>query len=293
MHGREIFFEVVSSLPGRLTKRWARFLGARRSLILCFHGVGPSNVRIDPGFLRVRPEIFRSQLNLLREASFEFVTVDEFARRAEGGEPAPGLVALSFDDGMDDNHAFLLPILREYGVPATVYVTTGLIGKPNPWMPRDSGARMMTVAELRDLVDAGVEIGAHTVTHPDLSKLDFETCLREVGDSRRTLEELLGIPVRTFAYPFCRYGPAAVEAVRASGFTAAVTCKGLGRWSPYELPRLMVTGKDGMPSFLLKLEGLHQPIYHSPPGRLVRAATRRFRNRRRARLDGRGLDETL
>ncbi len=279
---------MIASVGARLSRRWARFVRSRRSVILCYHGVGPSNLRIDPGFLRVPPAAFRTQLDLLREAGFEFVTVAEFAERSSGGEPPPGLVALSFDDGMDDNHAFVLPILQEYGVAATVYVTTGLIGQPNPWMAKDSGARMMTVPELRDLVSAGFEIGAHTVSHADLSQLDFESCLREVAESRRTLEESLGVPVRTFAYPFCRFGPAALSAVRAAGFAAAVTCEGFGSWSPYELRRTLVTGKDGTARFLLKLAELYEPIFSSSPGRVARAATRGFRNRRRLRREAGG-----
>jgi peptidoglycan/xylan/chitin deacetylase (PgdA/CDA1 family) len=254
-------------------------LRRHRSVILLYHGVGPSNTRIDPGFLRVRPAVFRAQIELLREAGFEFVTVAEFAERADGREPPRGLVALSFDDGMDDNHAVVLPILREHGLRATVYVTTGLIGKPNPWMAPESQARMMTVDELRDLVAADFEIGAHTVTHPDLSQLDFESCLREVRESRLALERLLGVTVRTFAYPACHYGPAALAAVRSAGFTAAVTCQGLGSWRPFELQRSLVSGKDGMPSFLLKVAGLYQPLIDSVPGRGVRAVTRGIRMR--------------
>ena len=269
----------------RTYRRVARALRARRSIILCYHGVGPSTTQTDPGFLRVRPEAFRAQLDVLLGAGFEFLTVTELIDRAGGDEPPPGLVALSFDDGMDDNHEYVLPILEAQGLPATVYVATGLIGKSNPWMADDSGARMMTTAELRDLVHAGFEVGAHTVTHPDLSQLDFETCLREMTESRRTLESLLGVEVRTLAYPYCRYGPAALAAARAAGFVAAVTCEGRGNWEPYELKRSMITGKDGLAIFLLKLTEQYQPLFNSRPVRLIRALTRGARTRRRQRAE--------
>jgi peptidoglycan/xylan/chitin deacetylase (PgdA/CDA1 family) len=164
-------------------------------------------------------------------------------------------------------------------------VTTGLIGRPNPWMAPESGARMMTVDELRELAAAGFEIGAHTVSHPDLSRLGFDECLREMRESRDELERTLGIEVRTFAYPSCHYGRAAVEAARAAGFTSAVTCQGLGSWKHYELRRSLVSGKDGTASFLVKLTGLYEPLSASPPGRLARAATRASRDRRRDRRD--------
>jgi peptidoglycan/xylan/chitin deacetylase (PgdA/CDA1 family) len=196
----------------------------------------------------------------------------------DGGPPPPGIVAISFDDGMEDNHDVVLPILREYGVPATVYVVTGLIGKPNPWM---SGSRMMTEDELRTLAAAGVELGAHTVSHPDLSTLGYDACLDEMVGSRDALERIAGRPPRTFAYPFCRYGEAAIAAARAAGFDAAVTCHERGGWTPYELRRPMITGKDGLPSFVLKLTGAYYPLFHSPPGRALRAATRGLRGRLR------------
>jgi peptidoglycan/xylan/chitin deacetylase (PgdA/CDA1 family) len=281
---------VIAATDSLISRLWMRAVVSRRSVILCYHGVGPSNIRIDPGFLRIRPKAFQAQVDLLYGAGFEFITVAEFAELAAGGTPPPGLVALTFDDGMDDNHAFVMPMLRRYGIRATVYVATGLIGRPNPWMATDSGARMMTLDELRELVAADFEIGAHTVSHPDLSQLDLETCLHEVGDSRRVLEEQLGVPVRTFAYPFCRYDRKAIAAVRTAGFIAAVTCEGRGSWSRYELPRTIITGKDGLPSFLLKVASLHEPIYSSAPVRLVRSGTRGFRERRRERRDRPGSD---
>ena len=268
-------------MTSQVALRLARLIRARRSAILLYHGVGPTSMSIDPGFLRVRPEAFRAQLGLLLGAGYEIVTVGEFAERSGGQKPPPGMVALSFDDGMDDNHSVVLPVLREHGLRATIYVTTGLIGKPNPWMSPASGARMMTVDELGELAAAGFEIGAHTVTHPDLSRLGFDECLSEMRESRDELERTLGVEVRTFAYPSCHYGPAAAEAARSAGFTAAVTCQGLGTWKRYELRRSLVSGKDGMASFLVKLTGLYEPLSASPPGRLARATTRAWRGRRR------------
>ncbi len=275
-----------------LRSRWtwltpaASALRKRRSLVLAYHGIAESSAAVDPEFLRVAPEVFRGQLDVLLGAGFEVVTVAELARRAAGRTPPPGLVALSFDDGMDDNHSILLPILQAYGLPATVYVTTGLIGKPNPWM-KLGASRMMTEGELRDLVAAGVELGAHTVTHPNLEELDYDSCLREMVESRDLLAELTGQPVRTFAYPFCMYGEAAVRAARAARFDAAVTCLDRGSWAPFEMRRVMITGKDGPASFALKLAELYGPLFHSRAGQLARVSTRGARSRGRALLERR------
>jgi peptidoglycan/xylan/chitin deacetylase (PgdA/CDA1 family) len=191
------------------------------------------------------------------------------------------LVALSFDDGMDDNHSTLLPILKARNAVATVYVTTGLIGQENPWMAPGT-SRMMVEDELRDLVAAGVELGAHTVTHPNLAEMGYDDCLREMVESRDRVAEISGQPVRTFAYPFCAFGDDAVRAARDAGFEAALTCQWQGSWEPYTMKRVMIGGKDGPSSFLLKLYELYGPLFHSPAGRAFRVSTRALRSRVRA-----------
>ena len=264
----------------------ARALRRRRSLICAYHGVAESNAQVDPDFLRVSPSAFRGQLEVLLGAGFEMVTVADLAARANGAEPPAGMAALSFDDGMDDNHANLLPILREYGVPASVYVISGLVGKENPWMAPGTG-RMMTEDELLDLHRAGIELGAHTVTHPNLEELGYEECLEEMTAGRDFLQELTGAPVRTFAYPFCKYGNDAMRAARDAGFDAAVTCHWRGSWDPFEMKRVMITGKDGPPSFGLKAWELYGRLFHSAPGRAARTATRGVRTRVRAAREAR------
>ena len=275
-------------VPWRAALPAVRSLARRRSLILSYHGVAESNADVDPEFLRVSPEAFRGQLDLLLGAGYKIVTVAELAAaaRAADGEPPPGLAALSFDDGMDDNHHNLLPILREYGVPASVYVATGLIGKENPWMVPGT-SRMMVEDELLELHAAGIELGAHTVTHPNMEELTYEECLQEITDSRDYLRELTGAPIRTFAYPFCKYGDEAIRAARDAGFEAAVTCQWRGSWDPFQMKRVMITGKDGAPSFALKVWELYGRLFHSAPGRVARTATRGVRRRVRSVLEAR------
>lgn len=253
-------------------------------MILAYHGLGEAPPDSDPHHLLVHPDRFRTHVGLLSEAGFQFITVAELAARTPaGGTPPPGLAAISFDDGMEDNFSEALPILRELGIPATVYVLTGAIGAPNPWLSPKSGRRMMNGEELRALAQAGLELGAHTVTHPDLSRLDAEACLKEMTESKDAVEEITGEPVRTFAYPFGHYGPAAMQAARAAGFEAAVTCVNRGSWDPFELKRTLVTGRDGLGSFLARVSGIYEPLVLSRAGTAARRATAGVRSRLRAR----------
>ena len=147
---------------------------------------------------------------------------------------------------------------------------------------------MMTEDELRDLAAAGVELGAHTVTHPDLSTLDKAACLQEMAESRREIEEhhrrarCAPSPTRSAATATPPWRPP-----RRPGFLAAVTCEGRGGWAPYEMKRAMLTGKDGWPTFLLKLGDAYQPLFDSAPGRFARVASRAARRRVRELRAGR------
>jgi peptidoglycan/xylan/chitin deacetylase (PgdA/CDA1 family) len=252
-----------------------------RSVILGYHGVSRPSLRNDLSRLLVHPSRFRAQLELLVEAGFQFVTVSQLARLAAGGEPPAGYAAISFDDGMRNNHTIALPILREYDIPATVYVTIGFIGGVSPWIGDGADNKMLSEQEIRELAAAGWELGAHTMTHPDLCVLDYDACRAEIEDSKSALERLGGRPVETFAYPFGRYGPETVAATRDSGLLAAVTT-GSGSWAPYELTRAMVGAREPMPLMLLKLADRYEPLLRSRPvsamrqmSKLVRARTQR------------------
>jgi peptidoglycan/xylan/chitin deacetylase (PgdA/CDA1 family) len=262
----------------------------KRSFALCYHGVGETSIRIDPRFLRVSPKRLRAQIEVLRDAGYEFVTLSELVASGpgNGSPPRAGLVALTFDDGYADNHDTLLPMLREYAIPATIYITTGLMGRPNPWLAPDSGMRMMTPEEVVACSKAGLEIGAHTLTHPDLSLVGAEGCRREVTGSRDVLRELTDTPVHSFAYPYFHVGPEAVHAVRDAGYASAVTGVGYGDYSPLTYERTAISGKDGLASFTLKLLGRYDPLLDSAPLRVARAATRSLRRRSWELLDHRG-----
>jgi len=250
----------------------------RRPIVLGYPGVAPSRRRDDLSMLLVAPDRFRAQVEMLLAAGFSFVTLAELARLGAGGMPPPGLAALTFDDGMRNNHEVALPILREYAIKATVYVTIGFIDRTSPWIGPGGDGAMMTRSQLRELVAEGWELGAHTMTHPDLSTLDYDACLREISESRAALEQIGGAPVQTFAYPFGRYGPEAIAAARDSGLIAAVTT-GSGSWAPYEITRAMIGAADPLPIVLLKLTDRYEPLLKSPPMRVLRRASKQLRGR--------------
>ncbi|HEV2981919.1 MAG TPA: polysaccharide deacetylase family protein [Solirubrobacteraceae bacterium] len=265
-------------IDGGLAQRALAKIARRRAVVLGYHGVARARRRDDLSMLLVAPDRFRAQLELLLGAGFRFVTLADFAREAGGSEPPAGLAAITFDDGMRNNHEVAWPILAEYSIPATVYVTIGFIDGSSPWVGGGGDAAMMSEDQLRELAGAGWELGAHTMTHPDMSALGYEQCLAEIRDSAQALQRICGAPVETFAYPFGRYGPAAIAAARDAGMLAAVTT-GSGSWDPFELTRAMVGAADPLPVMLLKLTDRYEPLLASPPMRAARNASKQIRAR--------------
>jgi peptidoglycan/xylan/chitin deacetylase (PgdA/CDA1 family) len=218
------------------------------------------------------------QINLLREAHFRFVTMAALARMADGDTMPPGYAAVTFDDGFRSNYTTALPILSDLGIPATVYVTNSFIDGTSPWTGAGCDGAMMSPGQLRDLVAAGWELGGHTMTHADLSLLSYDECRQEIEQGVAELERVARAHVQTFAYPFGRYGPAALRAVRDAGLLAAVTT-GSGSWSRFEMTRAMVGAADPLPIVLLKLTDRYEPLLRSAPARGLRTVSKRARER--------------
>jgi peptidoglycan/xylan/chitin deacetylase (PgdA/CDA1 family) len=256
-----------------------RRLCRTRAVILGYHGVADCPREDDQRMLQLPPAKLRVQVERLLSAGYHFVTVAELAGRAAGQAPPSGLAAVSFDDGMRNVRTTALPILTELGVPATVYVPTDWLGGRNPWIGPGGDGAILTAGELHELAAAGWELGSHTHTHADLSKLDYDGCRREIDSSCQVLESIAGQRVQTLAYPYGRYHAQAIAAARDAGLLAAVaTCS--RSWKPYELTRAMIGSADPFPVVLLKLTDRCDSLLRSRPLRLARRANEHVREYR-------------
>jgi peptidoglycan/xylan/chitin deacetylase (PgdA/CDA1 family) len=271
---------LASSATSRLWRWIARLARRRRSAILAYHGVQRLSQAEDPELLNIDPDQFEGHIRLLADAGFEFVTVREFMERS-----SPGLIAISFDDGLLNLRTVALPILERHGIPATVYVPTAFIGQPYPWTTADSGLRIMDAEDIAAMAEAGIEIGAHGVNHRDLSQCTYEESLEEMTGSRDALERITGRDVTTFAYPYFRFSDDAERAARDAGFAVALSNSMLARDDdPFAYPREMVTPQHGAGSLALKVLGRYDWLTQSWPGTLARFVTRPLRRRPKAPL---------
>ncbi len=167
-------------------------------------------------------------------------------------------VVITFDDGLACAYENALPILLEYGYPGTVFVISGLLGGHNNWCEEFGFPlrRMLTVAEMRALLDAGVDIGSHTVNHPSLGRTEADAVKHEICDSKSALEDLLGVEVSHFAYPFGSWSVMARDAVIEVGYKGACsTMSGLNKHGAdtFLLRRSEIKGSDAPWQFRLKL----------------------------------------
>jgi peptidoglycan/xylan/chitin deacetylase (PgdA/CDA1 family) len=249
-------------------------------LALAYHGIADVPLRDDPYRLFVRSTDFRRHVARLRRWGYRLVPFGELARRAATGK-ARGTAALTFDDGLVDNLTALVPLLRELEVPATVFVVSGWLGETHPNAP---WTRIVTREELREL-SRSVEIGAHTVGHPDLTTLSFDAARDELERSRTELEEIVEQPVEVAAYPFGTATDETVAACRAAGFRAACLTAGEGSWDdPWRLPRQAVGNRDTALGFWLKRDNRYEramrpvrPLLRTKAGAYWISAERKLR----------------
>lgn len=243
----------------------------------------------------VTPQGFGAQLRALAERGYRSITVEELALLRRSGQPVPPKTCLiTFDDGLRDFAKGAMPVLAARGFRATLYVVSGLVGATACWLSDlGEGERpMLDWPALRDLQGAGVEIGSHTVRHPELDTLPRARAVQEIQDSKHMLEDGLGVAVTTFAYPHGYASRTTRRIAEEAGYLAA--CRVRHALSDptedlFALSRIIVTG-DLTPDRLIELvEGGELPVA-PPPDRLIAMgwrAARRVRAFRRSLSRGR------
>jgi len=179
--------------------------------------LGYHRVADDGHPLAVRSHTFQEQMSMLDDIRDEMPTLplDEALRRLADGSAPPQSVVVTFDDAWSDMYANALDVLVAHRIPATLYVPTAQVDRPGH----------VSRSELLELADAGIAIGAHTRTHPDLRTCSDSELEYEIAGARADLEDLLGVSIYSFAYPGGLHDDHVVAAVSRAGFRSAVTTR--------------------------------------------------------------------
>jgi peptidoglycan/xylan/chitin deacetylase (PgdA/CDA1 family) len=210
-------------------------------MVLMYHGV--ADEADDPNHLCVAPSRFAEQMAWLKRRGLRGVSIGTLVDAMRAGRPR-GLVGVTFDDGYVSVGEAALPELRRHGFTATMFIVSGRLGGSNEW---DEGPRwpLMSAGQVREVAAAGMEIGSHSTTHVRLAGLDARQLQAQVGDSKASLADLVGTPVRGFAYPYGSMDAAARLAVRDAGYDYACAVETpLRELGIMALPRVYVGQRD-------------------------------------------------
>ncbi|MEY2861543.1 MAG: hypothetical protein RL392_2001 [Pseudomonadota bacterium] len=206
--------------------------------------------------LVVSPGSFARQMFLLNCLGYKGLSMRDLEPYLNG-EKQGKVVGISFDDGYKNNLQNALPILLKNNFTATCYAVSGMMGGTNSW---DSGLvaekSLMTVADWRTWLASGMDVGSHTRTHADLTKLTTDESINQIVNSKNELQDALGCEVRHFCYPYGRFDTTHSEQVRQAGYVTATTTR-RGRVhlgdNLMDLRRVLVAQATTVLHFLLKI----------------------------------------
>jgi peptidoglycan/xylan/chitin deacetylase (PgdA/CDA1 family) len=227
--------------------------------ILMYHSVTAEPPRSTRA-LSVHPGDFAAQLAHLRSQGFTGFTFGDLCDRWRASRPLPQRpVVLTFDDGYADLLEEAMPAMTEHGFPATVFVTTGWVEDAGRLAAGSAPDRMLSWAQIAELSHLGVEIGTHSHTHPQLDQLSGARLRTELVDSRRHLEDRLGQPVCSLAYPYGYSNKRVREASQESGYKQAASVGNAAAspsYDPFRVPRLTIRRSTSLSAFvrIVKLE---------------------------------------
>ncbi len=246
------------------------FNRSRAATFLGYHSIADRG----PSFLSLPPELFDKHLRVLSRMGFRGGGLQELEALAAGRRPSRRRAFITFDDGYVDNHDTALPLLREHGLRAFVFIVPPQVdeGGPLVW-PELADAqrafpailRSMTWPMVEAMAEAGTEIGSHTLKHRHLSELGDEELRQELLDSRMRIKERLG-RCSVLAYPFGECDRRVEQAAADTGYSFAFTMPtgAQRRASQLSIPRIAIDHRDRPPRFAAKLTGPVRALLLSP-----------------------------
>jgi peptidoglycan/xylan/chitin deacetylase (PgdA/CDA1 family) len=193
-------------------------------LILCYHNVVRSE-RQENGSLGLHlPRArFERQMRWLAE-HYEVIRLSEFADRLTTGACLRTTAAVTFDDGYSGVFENAVPVLRRLGLPATVFIVPGAVDQAKGfWWDERASHRSASWTAIRAALGQGIELGAHSLTHPSLPTLDDRELRCEIIESRVLIHHATGVAPEFFAYPFGHWNGRVRSLVQSAGYKGAVT----------------------------------------------------------------------
>jgi len=168
--------------------------------ILTYHSLDNSS-----SVLSTAPLLFAKHMHLLYEQQVSVLSLSEVGQLTREAVLPPFSVVITFDDGFESVYEYAMPVLLQYGFPATIFLVTDYCNKTNAWpsQPQHVTRRpLLSWSAIKEMSGAGVTFGSHTRTHPDLRHVSKHQEIEEIVGSKKALEDVIGRSVETFAYPY-------------------------------------------------------------------------------------------
>lgn len=200
--------------------------------------------------LSINTADFEKQMKYLSDEGYETIHLEDLPERLV---PAKAVV-LSFDDATEDFYLTALPILKKYDLVASVAVIASKVGTEN----------YMTEAQIRECIEAGMEVVSHSFDHMNISYFDLAGIRNQVQKSKEFFDDVLDLEVESFVYPAGKYDSRVVKILSEEGFKVGLTTQGgvanlkgtLGTDGRdlLVLPRIRIDNRDGFDGFVQKLK---------------------------------------
>jgi peptidoglycan/xylan/chitin deacetylase (PgdA/CDA1 family) len=189
--------------------------------MLVYHKLGtrPKNVRIKGLYLG--KTLFEKQMTELRAAGFATTPYAELPKESNNGKH----IALTFDDGFSSAFKHAMEPLARNKFHAIQFLVADRIGQFNEWEVMQGEVRepLMDAKQVKDWIGAGHEIGAHSLTHPYLTRISLREAREQIFSCKKKLEDIFGLPIRHFCYPYGDWNPAVRDLVMEAGYATACT----------------------------------------------------------------------
>ncbi len=209
-----------------MLRKFRKLIPYRGVPVLMYHQIDTLDAQQDPHGLSLPADGFAHQLARLAAKGLRGATLDEVLDHRAAPRRA---VAITFDDGYEDNYSAALPLLQHYGYTATIFIATGWVGTTRPGAG-GYAPRYLSWPQIREMAAHGIQFASHTVNHADLPTLSATQARAELLHSRQELEQQLGCAIRHVAYPYGRYNDTvqqlAAEIGYDSGWAAGASARG-------------------------------------------------------------------
>lgn len=207
--------------------------------VLYYHSVKES----ADNEVTIKPETLRAELKYIQDQGYITLTIRQLKDYILNNSPIPEKgILITFDDGYMDNYYSAFPILKEFNMTATIFCITSEL----------DGSYYLSKEAIKEMSDYGIDIESHTATHPHLNELNYDKQLKELVESKKTLEEITGKEINSIAYPFGDFNDNSVKAAKEAGYTLGFTTKlGLSdrNDNPLTLDRIYISSEYDMNTF--------------------------------------------